>query len=179
MPIKSHTFKLLRHQLFLAEIKVRKMMHLEILVFLSFFYPVTKELVLIDLSVITMKLPESNLVGMDASISISHMVSDRSTNAFLLCRHWHQALYISEIVISHAAALTHPAALPSILCNLYQSVLLRRISSTWGDVFKVELKGGRSGITLFDPSRRRLSSENSDDPELSRAAIKVAQLSAA
>jgi len=129
---------------------------------------------------ITMRLPGSDLVGMDAAISISHWPRSRRTHALLLCRHWCQASYVADMITHHAVVSTHPLAIPAMLCTLFQSALLRRMDVTWREVFEIEHRSGQSGIPLTHPSEGlRLPNGSCDDPTISEQAIRATQLAAA
>ncbi|CAM1507861.1 Fc.00g047090.m01.CDS01 [Cosmosporella sp. VM-42] len=128
---------------------------------------------------IVMKFPGSDLVGMDASISLSHSITDRSTDALLLSRYWCQASYISDMIMELAAMAPHPAAIPAMLCGLYQTSLRRQIDATWQNLFDVELASGQSGIHLFEATGVKKPTGSCDDPELSRQAIRATQLAIA
>ncbi|KAK4225314.1 hypothetical protein QBC38DRAFT_483401 [Podospora fimiseda] len=128
---------------------------------------------------ITMVLPGSSLLGTSASVFISHSLSTKSTNALLLCRHWHHAQYISDMIMDLPGLMTHPAAIPTMLCNLLQTRLLEEIGRTWHRVFDVELGSGQSGIQIVSPSEGVLPAGMCDDPDLSRRAIAVTQMAAA
>jgi hypothetical protein len=127
-----------------------------------------------------MRLPGSDLVGMDAAISISHWPRSRRMHALLLCRHWCQASYIADMVTHHAIMSSHPAAIPAMLCTLFQSALLRKMDVTWREVFEIEHRSGQSGIALAHPSEGLILPTGScDDPTLSKQAIRATQLAAA
>ncbi|KAK4223047.1 hypothetical protein QBC38DRAFT_447737 [Podospora fimiseda] len=128
---------------------------------------------------IAMMLPGSTLVGVCASLFMSYSPSTKRTNALLLCHQWTQANYISDIIIGLASLMTHPAAIPAILCNNFQESLLKRMTRTWHAVFDVELGSGQSGIKIVSPHEKILPSGKCDDPGLSRRAISAAQLAIA
>ena len=128
---------------------------------------------------VTMKFPGSDLVGMDASISMSHSITERSTDALLLCRYWCQASYISDMIMHLASVAPHPAAIPTMLCSLHHTTLRRRIDSTWESLFEVERASGQSGIDLIGASGLIQPTGSCDDPELSRKAIRATQLATA
>ncbi|KAF4952978.1 hypothetical protein FSARC_12517 [Fusarium sarcochroum] len=121
----------------------------------------------------------SDLVGMDASMSMSHSVSEKSTDVLLLCRHWCQASYLSDMIQRLAPVASHPVAMPIMLCSLYENTLHRQINSTWKLVFDVERASGQTGIDLMDPSGAIQPTGSCDDPELSRKAISGTQLAIA
>jgi len=126
-----------------------------------------------------MKLPGSDLVKMDAVVFVSHSTTERTTDVLLLCNYWCQASYISDMIMELAGVVTHPAAIPVLLCNLYRNVLSRRVQSTWNDLFQTEVSSGRSGIAIVQPSGAALAPGNCDDPDISRKAISVTQLAIA
>ena len=124
----------------------------------------------------TMKLGGSDLVKMGAVLFVSHSVANRTTDALLLCHFWSQASYISDMIMGLSGLITHPGALPVLLCNLYQSALHRQLKATWKKMFRTEVSSGQSGIAILRPSGAALPPGNGDDPDLSRKAIGVAQL---
>jgi len=128
---------------------------------------------------ITMKLPGSDLVGMDASISLSHCVARNTTDALLICRSSSQMGEIADAIVSLAAVATHPAAIPTTLCSLHQYSLLHKIDSSWEHVLKIEHASGQSGIAIEFPGGHVLPSGKCDDPDLSRSAIGATQFAIA
>jgi hypothetical protein len=126
---------------------------------------------------ITMKFPGSELVGMDASLSLSYDVAQRSTYALMLCRHSFHASHIANTIERLASIATHPAGIPALLCSLHQHILLNKIDLSWEDVFQVEHASGQSGITTLMVNERGdiLPPGKCDDPDLSKKATRATQ----
>jgi hypothetical protein len=125
---------------------------------------------------ITMKFPGSELVGMDASLSLSYDVAEHSTCALMVCRHSSQASHIANTVERLASVANHPAGIPALLCSLHQHILLNKIDLSWEDVFQIENASGQSGVSLIVNERGDiLPPGNCDDPDLSKKATRATQ----
>lgn len=129
-----------------------------------------------DVPAITMKLPGSDVVGIDASVSLSHCAVKAITNALVVCRSSSQISCIADTVETLGTVATHPVALPTILCSLHQNKVIDGIDLSWRDMFQIEHKSGQSGIVVGHRGERIRPSGKCDDPDLSRKAIGVTQL---
>ena len=127
---------------------------------------------------ITMKCRGSDLVGMKASVSVSHCRTTNITNALLFSHSPKQTAYIGDAVAGIAQLATHPAVIPTLLCNFHLDLLSRKLETTWNTLFDVEASSGQSGILLVT-STGLMPTGNCNDPNLSKKAIGAAQLAIA
>jgi hypothetical protein len=125
-----------------------------------------------------MRCRDSGLVGMRFLAAISHCLTSNITNAVLLCHSSEQATHIGDAVIGVAQVATHPAIIPTLLCNFHLNLLNNKLDTTWGRLFDIEAASGQSEIPLVTDTSSRLVG-NCDDPSLSKKAIGATQFAIA
>ncbi|KAH8727393.1 hypothetical protein GQ44DRAFT_725279 [Phaeosphaeriaceae sp. PMI808] len=128
----------------------------------------------IDKIGITMKFRGGTLLGMQVSLAISHCRSTNITDAALFCNSFAQAAYIRDAIARVAQVATHPGLIPAFICNFGLEALERKVDNSWDSLFAVETASGQTGILLVTDAGP-ITTGNSDDPDLSKKAIGVAQ----
>ncbi|KAK3368700.1 hypothetical protein B0H63DRAFT_535171 [Podospora didyma] len=98
---------------------------------------------------VTMKLPDSVLVGTTASLALSHCEESNITEGILLCSSEDDLDRLLKSILSAAHLAASPTVIPVILYQYFQDALEQKIEDTWQETFKLETDSGQSGILLF------------------------------
>lgn len=97
---------------------------------------------------LTMKLPDSAIVGTTVSLAISHNSKAQLTEGIILCSSHEHLAQLTRTILLARNLTTHPLAIPILVMGWYTRVLNRKIESTWHETFKLETDSGQSGILL-------------------------------
>ncbi|KAK3369643.1 hypothetical protein B0T24DRAFT_596359 [Lasiosphaeria ovina] len=97
---------------------------------------------------ITLKLPDSAIVGTTASLALSHCHATNTTEALVLCSSDADLDAMLRAVLLAADVAAHPAAVPAIVYSYFRDALEQKIEDTWQETFELETDGGQSGILL-------------------------------
>ena len=95
-----------------------------------------------------MKLPDSAIVGITLSISLSHCPATNTTQGLILCSSKPYLSQIASTILSARTLAAHPAAIPVMACDLFVQILDEKIDATWTETYKLETDSGQSGIVL-------------------------------
>lgn len=99
-----------------------------------------------------MRLPDSALLGTKASLALSHCSKSNVTEGILLCSSDRDLRKMTESILWVGRHLgSHPAAVPSIICEMLADALDYKIEATWLETYQLETDSGQSGILLGAP----------------------------
>ncbi|KAK4164294.1 hypothetical protein QBC43DRAFT_317917 [Cladorrhinum sp. PSN259] len=117
---------------------------------------------------ITLKLPDSAVVGTAVALSLSHCSKTNTTEGILLCSSEDDLNAITETIIHALPLIAHPAALPTIICGLYAELLDQQMEMTWQETFRLETESKQSGLLLLttEPGRTVTTGNPHNNPGL-------------
>ena len=101
-----------------------------------------------DRTSVTMKLPDSAIVGTTLSLAISYDRQEQLTEGIILCSSQEHLAQLTRVILLARDLAAHPLAIPILVMGWYMRVLWQKIKSTWTETFKLETDSRQSGILL-------------------------------